>query len=499
MKNKEGKVKLIKRCAGVIVFWLILALVLGRVYQVLSWKDGSGGYFTPVETFYGLEEDVVDVLFLGSSHSYCSVINSKLWDDYGIAGYSLSISGQDLTASYYWLKEALKTQKPKVVCLEMFGALFHGYGVEGNLYRNMLPYHLSRDYQRLVWDLTDEGSGSVQTETGIVSEKDRSSFLTKWPVIHTRYRELQRQDFTGPDIMYIGFSALIDGLRSQPITWAREEAELYTGDETMEIEEEEWLRKIIELTRENGVGLCLFLAPMSLTTQDQMRINYLEELAEEEGIAFLNFVDLRDEIKLDTEQDFLDWGHVNYRGGEKVTAALGRFISQNYTIEEHWGDERYELWERDSALRKHEFNSYKLQQSVDLQYLLDYAAYASDYTVIITADGDYYRDTDYLGDRLEPLGIGEELERSGGIWVIEDGQVVWKTTDQTGEWYVERDGADMALFREDGVSRIFVNQTECAAKVQNGFNIIFCDRLLGGSVVCAAEFTASEDGYTRTR
>lgn len=492
MKREVDKRNILKRCAGVIAFWMILLLLLGRVYQVLSWKDGSGEYMTPVETFYGLEEDMVDVLFLGSSHCYCSIINSRLWDDYGIASYSLSISGQDIAASYYWLKEALKTQKPKVVCLEMFGATYHGYGVEGNLYRNTLAYHMSADYLRMVRDLIDEESGSIQTESNIVDEEDRSSFLAKWPIIHTRYKELQKQDFTGPDTLYIGFSAQIDGLRYSPITWTRDGEELYTGDETLEMEEEKWLRKIIELTEENGIELCLFLVPMSVTTQDQMRMNYVENIAEEEGIPFLNFVDLRDELRFDTEQDFLDWGHVNYKGGEKVTAAMGRFIIQNYAIEDHRGDKRYELWERDSVTREHEFNNLRLQQNTDMQYILDYAAYASDYTVIMTTDGDYFSETDYLADRLAPLGIGEEFEGGGGIWIIENGEVTWKTTAVAGDWYMDRNGADIVLFRMDGTSRILVDQQDCT-KVANGINIVFYDNLLK-KVVCVAGFSAP-DGY----
>ena len=474
-------------------FCLVLLSVLGRVYQVLSWKDGAGAYMTPVETFYGLEENVVDAIFLGSSHSYCSVIPSQLWEDYGIAGYSLSISGQDIAASYYWLKEALKTQKPKVVCLEMFGATYHGYGVEGNLYRNTLPYHVSADYLRMIRDLTDEESGSIQTAAGIVGEKDRSSFLTKWPIIHTRYKELQKQDFTGPETPYIGFSAQIDGLRYSPINWARDGGELYTGEEALEMEEEKWLRRIIELTREKGVGLCLFLAPMAVSNQDQMRMNYVAELAEEEGIPFLNFVDLRDELRIDPEQDFLDWGHVNFKGGEKVTAALGRFILQNYSIEDHGRDERYRLWELDAATRAHEFQNLMLQQSTEIQYVLDYAAYASDYTVVMTTDGDYFRETDYLTERLAPLEIGEEFAEGGGIWIIENGEVTWKTTAGTGEWYMERNGADMAMFRADGADRIFINGQN-SVKTENGINIIFYDNLLG-KVVCAVGFSAP-DGYS---
>lgn len=491
MENRYEKKKLIKRCAGVIAFLLILLLVLGRVYQVLSWKDSAGGYLTPVETFYGLEENVVDALFLGSSHCYCSVINSQLWDDYGIAGYSLSISGQDIAASYYWLKEALKTQKPKVVCLEMFGAVYHGYAVEGNLYRNTLPYHISADYLYMLRDLIDEESGSLQIENNIVSEEDRSSFLAKWPIIHTRYKELQKQDFTGPDTLYIGFSVQPDDLNSSPITWTRDGQEFYTGDEAMEIEEEKWLRKIIELTREKGVDLCLFLAPMSVTTHDRMRYNYVAELAEEEGIPFINFVDLRDELRFDTEKDFLDWGHLNYKGAEKVTAALGRFIIQNYTIEDHRGDKRYELWERDSITREHEFNNLRLYQSTDMQYILDNAVYASDYTIIMTTDGDYFRETDYLAERLEPLNIEEDFEEGGGIWIIENGEVTWKTTSDTGDWYMDRNGADIVMLRTDGTSKIFVNQQDYI-KTTNGINIIFYDNLLG-KVVCAAGFSAPDD------
>lgn len=498
MKNGEGKRKLVKRCAGVAAFWLILALVLGRMYGILSWKDTGGGYYTQVETFYGLEEDVVDVLFLGSSHCYCSVINSKLWDDYGIAAYSFSISGQDMVSSYYWLREALKTQKPKVVCLEMYYVTCRGYAVEGNLYRNILPYHISADYLKLVRDMIDEEAESPQTERGIVSEEDRAGFLAKWPVVHTRYKELQRQDFTGPDILYLGYSVSAESLNSQPVAWARDGGELYTGDETAGIEDEKWLRRIIGLAKENGVEICLFLAPMSVTVQQQKQMNYVEELAEEEGIPFLNFVDLRDQIRFDAEQDFEDWGHVNYRGAEKVTAALGKFLSQNYTLENHSGDERYELWERDSATRNHELDAYKLQAGEDLQYILDHAAYVTDYTVIITADGDYYRETDYLGDLLEPLGIAEEFAGGGGIWIVEDGQVTWKAAADTGDWYLERDGVDMALFRENGVSRIFVNQSEYGVKAQDGINIIFFDKLLN-QVVCVAGFAPSEGGYGRVR
>ena len=43
-----------------------------------------------------------------------------LWDEYGMAAYLMTGAEQPLWNSYYNLKEALKTQKPKLVVLDMF-------------------------------------------------------------------------------------------------------------------------------------------------------------------------------------------------------------------------------------------------------------------------------------------------------------------------------------------------------------------------------------------
>lgn len=198
----SNKKRLIKQGTSAVCFCLLLILLLKHVYGIFSWKDGSWAYLTPVPTFYELEKDSVDVLFLGSSHCYCSIRNAQLWDNYGMAAYSLAISGQDLAASYYWLKEALKTQSPKVVCLEMYGVTFHGYGVKGNMYRNLLPYRISGDYAHLLRDITG-------------GEEEKELF-TKWPILHTRYTELQKQDFPGETPLFIGYRA---EYRIEAIDW----------------------------------------------------------------------------------------------------------------------------------------------------------------------------------------------------------------------------------------------------------------------------------------
>jgi hypothetical protein len=66
----------VKQAAKIIVFCLIFVVLFNYVYKVLSWKDTAGDYYSSMESFYALDDNVMDVLFLGSSHCYCSIKNS---------------------------------------------------------------------------------------------------------------------------------------------------------------------------------------------------------------------------------------------------------------------------------------------------------------------------------------------------------------------------------------------------------------------------------------
>lgn len=70
--------------------------------------------------FYEQEKDTIDVLVLGSSHAYSDINPSVLWSEYGIASYDLGGSVQPMWNTYYYLVEALKTQRPRLIILEAF-------------------------------------------------------------------------------------------------------------------------------------------------------------------------------------------------------------------------------------------------------------------------------------------------------------------------------------------------------------------------------------------
>ena len=106
-----------------VTFLLLLAVCLYGVNRVLLPKYYVTGDWPTTSTyldFYNLEEDTVDVLFLGSSHAAAAFSPVELYETFGIRSYNLGCEQQNVLLSYYWLQEALRFQKPKVVFLDTF-------------------------------------------------------------------------------------------------------------------------------------------------------------------------------------------------------------------------------------------------------------------------------------------------------------------------------------------------------------------------------------------
>ncbi len=445
-----------KKIIKVILFCLIFIILFCEVYRILSWKDTAGDYYSSMNSFYELEDNTVDVLFLGSSHCYCSINNSILWDTYGMSSFSLAISGQDMASTYYCLKEALKTQQPKVVCVEVFGALFSGYTIKGNLYRNTLPFRPSLN--------------AYQAIDSMVEEEEKLSFILKWPIVHTRYREVKKEDFSKDLPVYLGYHA---EFQTQHVG----ELLPYMGDEVLPIEEEpeKWLRKIIELAEENNTQLCFFMAPSTASLEDQKKYKYVEKMATEEGIPFLNFIQLESQLGLNPATDFIDGMHTNYYGAEKVTTYMGDFLWSQFELSSHFGDERYALWEEDFLVRTHELTKHSLQLTSELPEYLKQILPLQDYVVILSVNGEV--DAKYL----KGLGISDTMSEQGGIAIMENGETIFSDTASEFVQSFDLGGSNLRVLSSKGQRNVIVDSQECC-KVPNGVNILVYDKKIGSMV-----------------
>lgn len=450
-----------KRALQSILFCVVFLIVINGIYPVLSWKDTGGDYHSVFDTFYDLDGDLVDVLFMGSSRCYCAINNSILWNEYGIASFSLSISGQDLASTYYCLVEALKTQTPKVVCIESYGAVLDGYEVIGNLYRNTLPYKLSPN--------------SYEAAQSIVTEGNPLDYWLKWPIVHTRYSELTRKDFETDFPAYLGYSA---DFHTEPI----QNTPLYTGKEAVPTSErnEEYLRRIIALAKEHDISLCFFVAPYAASEKEQKIYNYVKQLAEENQAAFLNMLTLDDELEMDVQTDYINWFHTNYFGAEKISHYMGRYLKEHYSLPDRHGDGRYALWDEDAIVRQHEVqNELVLRKTSDMTDYLTLLPQLDGYTVFLSTDGKYISDnsgTDVL-EYLRGLGVNEEYYTGRHIWIWEDGQIIYTSPDTDFLEYGDLPGAEYALISSKIANSVLIDKTS-HRKTPDGINVVVYDNVL---------------------
>ncbi|MCD8130597.1 MAG: SGNH/GDSL hydrolase family protein [Lachnospiraceae bacterium] len=281
----------------------------------------------------------------------------------------------------------------------------------GNLYRALLSMDISANSIEL-----------IQKET---EEESWTDYILRWPVIHTRYKELGRYDFEQYDYSLFGRGEAV----GWTVGWSYPlSSELLNNTEAGILSDanREWLESLVELAQEENFELIFFVAPFYYDDAETRELyNAAREFAENNGIPYFDFNELAEEISLDYNTDFADSTHCNANGAEKVTAFFGEYFAENMDLEDHRGDERYYLWDEDLEYYKSLVQEQALAAALNSS-VREYAetiAAGSNLSYVITLNGNY---VEYIGDiaqLLEPLGINVYEYLNGGKWIYADGEL----------------------------------------------------------------------------
>ena len=121
-------------------------------------------------------------MFYGSSHTYSDINPAVLWEEAGIPSYDLAGSLQPLCNTYYYMKESLKYQRPKVMVVELVRAIEdRDYIEEARTVTNTFGMKFSEE--------------KVENLKASTAEENVADYLLGYPVYHSRYTELSRADF----------------------------------------------------------------------------------------------------------------------------------------------------------------------------------------------------------------------------------------------------------------------------------------------------------------
>lgn len=326
-------INLIRGIVTVVIFTVVF-LMINRILMLKS-EDG----YDQMQSYYKQKKNTVDVLFIGSSKIYCQIDTGILWDEYGMSAFDLGGAEAPTWNSYYLLKEALKTQKPK--------AIFYDASVVG--YRHDVLI------QPEVWSMVNAYGlhmNSNRLNMLKLNSENRKMFIKLlFPLdsMHARYSSLTKNDFKDENnsINYKGFD-----YRNTTVEFEVPDVsgmtEAFVFDEKHEI----YLRKMINLAKENNIPFVAMITPYVVTPEEQGYFNYVEQICNEENVTYIDFNKMYSELGLNFKTDMAEGIHLNFSGSKKLTEYLGNYIASNYDIVDHRGDPLYSSWDIDAEINR---------------------------------------------------------------------------------------------------------------------------------------------------
>ena len=396
MEKHSKTVNLIK---ALIIIAVGIAILLG-LSKILTLKSEDG--INQLQALYKQPEDSIDVIFLGSSKVYCDIATGVLWDNYGIAAFDLGGAEAPSWVSYYQLKEALKTQKPKVVCYEVSVAAMYDMLVQENNWATDNNYGMKWNSNRI--DMLRVNS----------EEDDFKLRLNPFNIMHGRYKDLTENDFINirDSVNYKGFDPRERIWEmNTPNNGAITEADPCTEKEN------EYIRKLIELARSNDISILLFASPYDVPEEDQRILNYIVDIAESENVEYIDFNRFFDEIGMDFSCDMADTGHLNYSGNYKFTNYFGSLLKEKYDLPDRRGDKKYVSWEWDSALQNYERNDLDIIRTEDVMEIIPRVQ--TGYIVFGVSNGKAYimDDGEFVKEATDGFRLGYESGGDGFTFV----------------------------------------------------------------------------------
>lgn len=277
------------------------------------------------------KKDSIDVLVLGDSESYTTFSPMEIWEQDGIASFVCGQTGQEVEETYYMLKTALRTQKPKVVIFETNSMFQPQNAVEGfdKTIAQTVNYYFPVFLFHSMWQNWVMGPGEQQIY----------------------YKGFVVRDVVDP---YDGGSSYMDPTERK---------------EHMSQTVRFYMDKMLTMCKEKGISVILYSAP-SPNNYNYAKHNTLTEYAKQNGADYLNFNLMTEELEIDWERDSLDNGdHLNVLGAQKLSRYFGTYLKEHYGLEDHREDPGYESWKEGMPEYQHARQNAIKKIDVILKYL----------------------------------------------------------------------------------------------------------------------------------
>lgn len=313
----------------ILAIFIIIFVLLNMLFQpkyATTLVEGS-----MISEYYKEPKDH-EVIFIGDCEVYANFSPMVMYETQGIKAYVRGSSQQMIWQSYYFLKETLNYETPKVVVLNV----------------NAMRYDKDSDkvseaYNRLAIDKMKWSKEKIEIiKESMTAEETFISYV--FPILryHSRYDELTKEDleylFKDKSNTYNGFLVNKNVKPVQNLPTKRNLSNYQFSDECYE-----YLNKITALCKENNIELVLIKAPSLYPYWYEEYDAQMKDYALKNGIDYYNLTENIEEIGLDFQTDTYDGGlHLNLQGATKLSKYFAQILKEKYNLTDYTGDNTYD-------------------------------------------------------------------------------------------------------------------------------------------------------------
>lgn len=317
--------KKIKKLLSVVAVLLVFVLVLDFFNRLLTPKYATDLVEGSMIAQYYEEAGNHDVIFIGDCEVYSNFSPMEMYRQQGITAYVRGTSQQLIWQSYYILKETLKYETPKVVVFNV-NAMRYDEPIKEEFHR------LTIDKMR--WSM--EKVGIIQAS--MTEEETFMSYVLPILRYHTRLTELKAEDW---EYLYKDKYSTFNGylMKKEVLPVEKLPAKRPLANPQFSDRCYDYLEKMTQLCKENGVELVLVKAPSLYPYWYEEQSAQIAQFAETHQLRYYDLTQEIDTIGLDFTQDTYDAGlHLNLTGATKLSGYFAKILAENHDVPDRRGD-----------------------------------------------------------------------------------------------------------------------------------------------------------------
>ena len=279
------------------------------------------------------------MVFLGSSHSYCTFDPDIFDKEFNISSYQMGMPLQHIDSTYFTLLEVLNYQKPKVCVMEVYWDMLDDefdLKQAGMLFQVLKNKELEKKYIEDVFPLGEKIKYNVnifkyqQDYFAFKNKELKDNIKEKFGVLDKVSEKQQgKEEYRSKGYTFCNYNMLPDEFNKT------NQFRKFDGKNwVFEKAQKKYLQKIVDKCKENHIKLIFVTAPIANISMTYIK-NYdiihsaVEKFAEENDIPYLDYNIINKEKHLLEHENFRDDAHLNHSGVEIISGNFSRYLKEN--------------------------------------------------------------------------------------------------------------------------------------------------------------------------